>query len=141
MASVNSVFLIGRLGKATELKTTQAGKAVCTFSIATDSGFGDSKETTWHDIVAWEKTAENCAKFLTKGSSVCVEGRIKKETYEKKDGTGKATSVKIVANRVTFLDTKAKGEREPGSDDDEPAVVSKARTMFAGAQTTEEDPF
>jgi single-strand DNA-binding protein len=124
MASVNKVILIGRLGRDPELKTA-GGTAVCNFSIATDeyAGKGKDRRTEWHRITVWDKIAENCVKFLKKGSAVYIDGRLQTREWEK-DGV-KRSSTEIVANVVQFLDSRPKGEqpseaptREPGSDDD-----------------------
>jgi single-strand DNA-binding protein len=99
---------LGRLGRDPEIrKTSGSGKVVCNFSIATSEKRGDKEETTWHEIVTWEKTAENCAKFLAKGREVFVEGRIQVREYEAKDGT-KRKAHEIVADRVTFIGSSAK---------------------------------
>lgn len=104
MASVNKQILIGNLGKDPELRQTASGKAVCNFSVATTEKRGGEEETTWHNVVAWEKNAENAAKYLKKGSSVYVEGRTTKRKYEK-DGQQRE-SVEVVADKVTFLGGK-----------------------------------
>ncbi len=106
-ASVNRVTLIGNLGTDPEMKMTKTGKAVVNFSLATQ-GFKD-EETTWHKIIAWDKTAETCAKFLTKGKQVYVEGRIQNRSYENKEGV-KTYVTEIVANEVKFLGAKPAGD-------------------------------
>ena len=98
---LNKVMLIGRLGRDPERKTTQSGKSVCTFTLATDTGYGDNKKTDWHNITVFDKTADNCTKYLHKGAPAYVEGRIAYDSYEK-DGI-KRTSVKIIANDVRFF--------------------------------------
>mgnify|MGYP002634553104 CR=1 FL=1 len=109
MSSVNKVFLIGNLGKDPEYKTTQQGTSVCSFSVATSTkGANGQEETSWHNITTWEKTADNCHKFLRKGSKVCVEGRLKYSMYEK-DGA-KVYRTDIVGERVTFLSSVAREE-------------------------------
>jgi len=100
---LNKVMLIGRLGRNPERKTTQSGKSVCTFTLATDTGWGDNKKTDWHNITVFDKTADNCAKYLRKGSPAYVEGRIAYDSYEK-DGI-KHTTTKIIANTVLFIAT------------------------------------
>lgn len=99
-ASVNKVILVGNLGKDPESRTTQSGKAVANFSLATQ-GFKE-EETTWHNIVVWDKLAETCTKFLTKGKQVYVEGRIQNRSYTDKEGTTKYIS-EVVADQVKFL--------------------------------------
>lgn len=100
----NKVILIGRLGRDPELKTAQSGKSYCNFTLATSSGFGDSRQTEWHNVTAFNKTAENVKQYLHKGSLAAVEGRIQYQTYEK-DGQ-KHTTTKIVADSVTFVGSK-----------------------------------
>ncbi len=104
MSSVNRAFLLGRLGK--DPVSREAGATtVCNFSIATSEKRGEQEQTTWHDIVAFGKTAEICQKYLTKGSQAHVEGRIQHREYEAKDGT-KRKVTEIVADRVTFVGSK-----------------------------------
>ena len=104
MASVNKAIIIGRLGKDPEVRTSQAGKAFCSMTVATDSGFGDKRVTDWHTVVTFDKQAENCGRFLKKGSSVYVEGRISYDKYEK-DGQTRYTT-RIIANTVQLLDSR-----------------------------------
>lgn len=110
---LNKVMLIGRLGRDPECKITQSGKSVCTFTLATDTGYGDNKKTDWHNITVFDKTADNCAKYLHKGSPAYVEGRIAYDSYEK-DGI-KHTATKIIANNVLFIATsKVNAQAPPG---------------------------
>ena len=108
---LNKVMLIGRLGRDPERKTTQSGKSVCTFTLATDTGYGDNKKTDWHNITVFDKTADNCAKYLHKGSPAYVEGRISYDSYEK-DGI-KHTTTKIIANTVLFIATSKVNAQAP----------------------------
>ena len=100
---INKQILVGNLGEDPDVKFTPAGKAVANFSVATSFGSGDAKKTTWHRVVAWEKTAEACGKYLKKGSKVYVEGRTDHRQYEKDGATRYVTEV--VANEVKFLDS------------------------------------
>lgn len=110
---LNKVMLIGRLGRDPECKITQSGKSVCLFTLATDTGYGDNKKTDWHNITVFDKTSDNCAKYLRKGSPVYVEGRISYDAYEK-DGI-KHTTTKIIANTVLFIATsKVNAQAPPG---------------------------
>ena len=121
--AINHVTLIGNLGNAPELKTTSNGKQVAKFSIAVNEKRGGADKTDWFNITAWEKTAEACAKYLVKGSKVCVQGRLQTGSYEK-DGIKRYTT-DIIATQVEFLSSKGKDggneAREPGSDDGEVA--------------------
>lgn len=107
MASLNEVSLIGRLGRDPEMRFTQSGAGVCNFSIATTdyAKAGEKPATTWHNVVAWAKTAELCTEYLHKGSLVYVRGRIHNREWEK-NGEKRVTT-EIVAERVQFLDPKS----------------------------------
>lgn len=101
---MNRVVLIGRLGSDPELRYTQEGTPVCKLSIATDRRVKDgaAKETDWHSVVAWTELGQNCAKYLSKGRQVAVEGEIQYRNWTDKNGTThKATE--IVARNVEFL--------------------------------------
>jgi single-strand DNA-binding protein len=116
MASVNKVILIGNLGRDPELRYTQGGQAVANFTLATNERFstkdGDKQERTeWHRIVAWGRTGELCAQYLSKGRSVYIEGRLQTREWEDKEGQKRKTT-EIVANTVQFLG--GRGEAGPG---------------------------
>jgi single-strand DNA-binding protein len=106
---MNKVILIGRLTKNPELRFTSSNIAVTTFSLAVDR-IG-SEETDFIDIVVWRKQAENCNKYLEKGSKVAVEGSLQKRSYENKNGE-KRYLTEVVAENVQFLDTKSKVQQE-----------------------------
>ena len=101
---LNTVVLIGRLGRDPELKYTQQGTAVCHFTLAVSRKF-KKDETDWIDIVAWQGLAENASQYLKKGSMCAVEGRIQVRNYEAQDG-GKRKAVEVVADDIRFLDSK-----------------------------------
>lgn len=115
MASLNRVVILGNLGQDPELRYTQSQKAVCTLRVATNevSGSGESKKehVEWHSIVVWDKIAENCSRYLTKGRQVLVEGRLQTRAWEDKDGTKRYTT-EIVANNVQFVGGAPQGERQ-----------------------------
>ena len=121
MATLNKVFLIGRLGRDPEMKVTPSGTSVCSFSLAvakevTVSDGVKREDTTWVDMEAWAKTAELVGKYLTKGSTVFVEGRLKLEQWEDKTTGQKRSRMKVVAENVQFLDGKkaeGQGQGEP----------------------------
>ncbi|SET75405.1 single-strand binding protein [Natronincola peptidivorans] len=100
---MNIVALIGRLARDPELRFTASGKAVATFSIAVNKPFSKTNEADFFNIVVWEKSAENCANYLSKGSLVGVEGRLQSRSYETQAGD-KRYVTEIVANRVEFLE-------------------------------------
>ena len=108
MASLNKVMLIGNVGGDPEMRFTPNGNAVASFRLATNrfipGGEGERKqETEWFSIVTWNKLAENCNQFLTKGQRVYVEGRLHTQMWEGQDGQ-KHSRVEVVATNVLFLD-------------------------------------
>lgn len=100
---MNSVVLIGNLTRDPELRySTGANQtAVCRFTIAVNDGYGDKQRTSFIPIVVFNKSAENCDKFLAKGRKVAVQGRIQTGSYEKDGRTVYTTDV--IANSVEFL--------------------------------------
>jgi len=106
----NKVQLIGNLGNAPEIKTTESGKKLARFSIATDEVYrnakGDKvKETTWHNLVAWGKIAGIVEKYLNKGSEVAIEGKLISRSYTK-DGVKKYIT-EVQVNELLMLGSKA----------------------------------
>jgi single-strand DNA-binding protein len=97
----NKVQLIGNLGNAPEVKTTESGKKLARFSVATNESYRNAKgekvtETTWHNLVAWGKVAEIAEKYLTKGKEVAIEGKLINRSYTDKDGNKKyVTEVEV----------------------------------------------
>ena len=100
---MNKVILIGNLTKDLETRETQSGKTVANFSIAVPRPF--SNDTDFFNITVWDKQAENCAKFLKKGSKVGIVGYLYNRSYEANDGT-KRTVTEINASEVEFLTPK-----------------------------------
>ena len=109
--TLNRVTLLGRLGADPEVKYTQNGTAVANLSLATDNRIkrGDQWETQteWHRVVAWGKLAEIAQEYLSKGSSLCLEGRLQTRQWEDKDGNKRYTT-EIIAQNLVFLDGPAK---------------------------------
>lgn len=109
----NKVFLIGRLGQDPEMRYTPSGTAVTSFTLATNRKFKDKdgnlqEETTWHDIVCWGKNAEFVAEYVHKGRLVFIEGELRRETWDDRNGQ-KRVSVKINAKNVQPLEWGDKG--------------------------------
>src|SRR3989337_1637694 len=108
--SLNRVQLIGNLTRDPELRYTPSGTAVCTFSVATNRGWttdtGEKKEEVeFHRIVAWNKLAELCSQFLTKGRKVYVEGRLQTRQWQAQDGTQKQSTEVIISDMI-LVDSK-----------------------------------
>ena len=105
---MNKVFLIGNLTRDPELSTTNSGISVCRISIAVSRRFANadgSRETDFFNVVAWRAIAENCSKYLKKGSKIAVMGSIQNHSYEGNDGTKRYTT-DITAEEIEFLSTK-----------------------------------
>ncbi len=114
-ASVNKVFLLGNIGRDPELRRTSSGKAVATFTLATSErarGEGGDR-TEWHRIVVWDRLAEQCDQYLSKGRQVFVEGRLQTRSWEDRTGAKRQTT-EIVANQVQFLGSQRGGGGESG---------------------------
>ena len=115
MPALNRVQLIGRLGKDPETKTTPNGKKVCHFSLAVSnrwkSAEGYKESTEWMNIEAWGRLGEVCQQYLHKGSLVFLEGRLKTDRYEDKDGETKYFT-KVVVLSMQMLDKKPEEEPE-----------------------------
>jgi len=113
MGTLNKVMLIGRLGRDPEVRTTQKGKTVSSFSLATETyrGANAEKATEWHQIVAFGKMAEQCNRYLNKGRMVCVEGALQTRAWEKNPGEKKYFT-NVVASRVMFLDSGRSPENQ-----------------------------
>jgi single-strand DNA-binding protein len=107
----NKVQLIGNLGNAPEIKTTEGGKKLARFSMATNESYRNTKgekvtETQWHTLVAWGKVADIAEKFLVKGSEVAIEGKLINRNYTDKEGIKKYVTEVQVAE-VLLLGEKA----------------------------------
>jgi len=111
MAGVNKVILVGNLGKDPEVKYLDSGVAVANFSLATTENYKNKEgervsQTEWHNIVLWRGLAEVAEKWLKKGSSVYIEGKIKTRKWEDKDGNTRYNT-EILADNMTMLGGKS----------------------------------
>ena len=106
----NKVQLIGNLGNNPEIITLESGKKLAKISIATNETYKNAQgekvtDTQWHNVVAWNKTAEIIEKYLQKGSEVAIEGKLTSRSYEDKDGAKKYIT-EIVCNELLMLGSK-----------------------------------
>lgn len=116
MASMNRVTLVGNLGQNPELRYTQTQIPVANFSLATTESRTDAQgnkqdQTEWHRVIVWNKQAENVNKYLTKGSSVLVEGKITYRKWQDKNGQDRYTT-DIIAQRVLFLNSRNQSQSQ-----------------------------
>src|SRR4051812_25219756 len=110
----NKVQLIGNLGANPEVKTLQGGKKVANLSLATNESYKDAagkkvQETQWHNLVAWNKTAEIAEKYLQKGSEIAIEGKLVNKSYTDKEGNKKYYT-EVLVNEMLMLGSKKKEE-------------------------------
>ena len=105
---LNKIFIMGRLTRDPELRRTQSGTAVTSFTLAVDRDFksqSGEKETDFIDVVVWRSTAEFAAKYFTKGRMAIVEGRLQIRPWTDKDGNNRR-SAEVVADNIYFGDSK-----------------------------------
>ena len=119
---INKVILMGRLTRDPEMRHTNSGTPVTTFSIAIDNGYGDNKRTDFVNCIAWNKTAEFVTKYFTKGKMIIIaDGRITTRSWETQDGK-RAYATEVVANEVNFGESKSSQQtaaQPPMQDDDD----------------------
>lgn len=116
---MNNVVLIGNLTKDPEVRTTSSGINVCNFTVAVSRNFRNANgemDTDFIPVIVWRGQADNCGKYLKKGSKVAVNGSIQTRTYEATDGT-KRYITEVVANNVEFLTSKSQASNGYSADD------------------------
>ena len=138
--SVNKVILIGRLGKDPELKYTASGTPFCRFSMATDNVWNDKtsgerqEKTEWHSIVVWDRLAEICNQYLTKGQLVYIEGSLQTREWDDQEGNKRKTT-EIRAREMTMLGGGA-GEGAGGGQRRAATAESTSSSSAPAAATT-----
>ena len=123
---INKVILMGRLTRDPEMRHTNSGTPVTTFSIAIDNGYGENQRTDFVNCLAWNKTAEFVTKYFAKGKMIIVIGRIATRSWETQDGK-RAYATEVIANEVNFgesktspqLNTPQTAAQPPMQDDDD----------------------
>ena len=113
---MNKITLIGNLTANPEMRTTQSGVAVCTFTLAVSRRYPDAsgeKVTDFFRINAWRQLGESCGKYLAKGKKAAVVGELQARTYEDRNGATRM-SLDVSADEVEFLSPKESGASEPG---------------------------
>ena len=110
---LNTITIMGRLVRDPELRRTQSGTAVCSFTVAVDRDFqakdGGERQTDFIDVVAWRQTGEFVSKYFQKGSMIAVSGRLQIRDYTDRDGN-KRTAAEIVADNVYFGESKRRDD-------------------------------
>lgn len=117
---------MGNLVRDPEMKYTASGKAVCRVSIANNQQWNDKKKTNFIECAAFNKTAENIAKFFKKGARIMIQGSLTQETWEDKQTGAKRSMVKIMISQFFFIDRKESG-------------ATRANTAAAAQRASEQD--
>jgi len=130
MTGVNKVILLGNLGKDPEVRYLDNGVAVANFSLATTENYKNKQgervsQTEWHNIVLWRGLAEVAEKYLKKGASIYVEGKIKTRKWEDKDGNTRYNT-EILADNMTMLGGKQSQSDSPTLNSDSVSVDDKS---------------
>lgn len=146
---VNKAIIIGNLGRDPEVRYTQSGTQVTTFSVATTERWkgqdGQMQESTeWHKIVAWRRLAEICGEYLHKGSKVYIEGKIQTRKWQDQNGNDKYTT-EIIAREMKMLSPKGGGTGDSyggaPSDPYDGGGFSEPPYPESGGSTGEDVPF
>ena len=139
---LNKVMIIGRLTKNPEVRATNSGKSVATFSMATNSYYTDAagvkqEKAEFHNIVVWGKLADICGQYLSKGRRAYVEGRMQTRDWVAQDGTRRFTT-EVIAENMIILDSPGGGAPRTGG-----PMGSSAPTqeVVEEERTIEEIPF
>lgn len=143
MPDLNTVTIAGRVAWDPEIRHISNDKMLCKIRIA-NTRFYKSREyerredTTWVDVVCWDKTASFAAEYCKKGRAIIVEGRLKSDEWEDKDTGQKRTKMEITANRVTPIEWDDDGEQHgaPYTTDKAPYTTDKAPYTTAPAPST-----
>ncbi len=135
--SFNKITIVGNLGKDPELRYTPQGEAVCNISVATSEKRRDKNgemqdTTTWFRITLWRKQAENASKYLTKGSPIYIEGKLRIEEWTDRDGKNRYT-LEVQATDMQFLGGGGRGEAFAGapSSNNEPIDATEGSNFQA----------
>ena len=151
--SFNKIIIVGNLGRDPELRYTPQGAAVCSFSVATNEKRRDKSGelqdiTTWFKVTLWRERAETAAKYLTKGSPVYIEGRLRIEEWTDRDNNNRYT-LDVQATDMQFIGSRADGggggdyghhEDEPAFSGAPPAATSTASAASSGAAAPSSAP-
>lgn len=138
--SVNKVILIGNLGKDPEVRHLENGATVANFPLATSETYTDRntgqrvENTDWHDIVVWRGLAEVVEKYVRKGHKVYIEGKLKKRSWQDKEGNTRYTT-EVVADELTMLNRPDENQQNtnkqpPYSSEGTPQAPSKVDEML-----------
>ena len=142
--SVNKAILVGRLGKDPEVRYTQSGKAVASFSLATDESYKGNdgekvKKTEWHNLVVWGPSVEAFVQpYLHKGDMIYVEGKLQTRAWEDKKNGGTRYTTEINVTDIRGLVTGGQDEAKPAASNTRTTSAQAARPAARAPETEEE---
>lgn len=153
MAGINKVILLGNLGKDPEVRHQEGGVAIAKFPLATTESHKDKNgnkvdQTEWHNIVLWRNQAEFAEKYLKKGNTIFIEGKIRTRSWEDKDKNKRYTT-EIIGDSITIVST-ANSRREENNQGNQPAAggheaagggMTQGDSGAHGAASTDDLPF
>ena len=130
MAGVNKVILVGNLGADPEVRHLESGSKVANISIATSDSYTNKngervEQTEWHKVELWDRLAELCEQYLSKGRTVYIEGKIRTNTYQDKDGITRYDK-RIRATNMTFVGGRNEGDDSDDSDQEADTAPASA---------------
>ena len=117
---LNSCSFIGRLGRDPEIRQTNSGKSVASFSLACSEKYNGEEKTEWVNVVAWEKLADVIGKYLTKGSLVYIGGKMQTRKWQDKEGTERYTA-EIICREMKMLGGGSGKQREGQEEQSKPS--------------------
>ena len=134
MASLNKVYLLGNLTRDPDLRSLPSGQSVCEIGLAVGRRYVNSsgqevEDTCFVDVVVWGRSAANCKQYLEKGSQVLVEGRLQLDQWEDRNGGGKRSRLRVVAEQIQFLNRRGDGGNAGGA----PAYGNGGGNNYGGA--------
>jgi single-strand DNA-binding protein len=135
--SYNRIILVGNLTRDPEIRYTQSGKAVTKFSLAVNNP-RNKEETTFVDIVAWDKLGETCNTYLKKGQTTLVEGRLVIRTYDDKDGN-KRKATEVVIDNMQMLSSRRDGAPAAAGEEEFASVGARAGNSSSTADVFGDD--
>jgi single-strand DNA-binding protein len=140
--SVNKVILLGNVGKDPEIKATASGTVVATFSIATSERFKDKTgnwqdRTEWHNLVAYQRTAEIIRDYVKKGNKLYVEGRLQTSSWDDKTTGQKKYKTEIIVNDLSLLSGRGEGDGSSGYSKSNTASFDQRSPAEDYSQSTE----
>lgn len=139
---INKVILIGNLGADPEVRYMPSGSAVATLNLATSESWKDKQsgetveKTEWHRVVCYNRLGEIAGEYLRKGSKVYIEGGLRTEKWQDKDGQERYTT-KIIAREMQMLDGRGAGGSSAGMSEEAPNTTSRGQNKFSSAPPSE----